>query len=155
MGVISDVVQKVGVGVNEILDEHGIGGSMKEKAMDHLDNKLSKMLEEISEEKEEENEEETEMDEAEDEVRDFIDGLMEQLENSREGFDITDEVSKVDKVVAGIYKEHGIKSDLEGEEFDEMNKELSMELKKTLDEKKVGKLGSEVAGEKEFDDVMY
>merc|ERR1712238_628897 len=50
--VISDVVQKVGVGVNEILDEHGIEGAKKEQAMDHLDNKLFKMLEEISEEKE-------------------------------------------------------------------------------------------------------
>merc|ERR1712238_249969 len=46
------VVSKVGVGVNEILDEHGIEGAKKEQAMDHLDNKLSKMLEEISEEKE-------------------------------------------------------------------------------------------------------
>merc|ERR1712238_237285 len=49
---IRDVVSKVGVGVNEILDEHGIEGAKKEQAMDHLDNKLSKMLEEISEEKE-------------------------------------------------------------------------------------------------------
>merc|ERR1712238_340025 len=49
---IRDVVSKVGAGVNEILDEHGIEGAKKEQAMDHLDNKLSKMLEEISEEKE-------------------------------------------------------------------------------------------------------
>merc|ERR1719491_389963 len=53
--VISDVVRNVGVGVNEILDEHGIEGAKKEQAMDHLDNKLFKMLEEISEEKEGEN----------------------------------------------------------------------------------------------------
>merc|ERR1740139_1865876 len=49
---IRDVVSKVGVGVNEILDEHGIEGAKKEQAMDHLDNKLSKMLEEFLEEKE-------------------------------------------------------------------------------------------------------
>merc|ERR1711983_228140 len=48
---INDVVSKVDVGVNKILDAHGIDGAMKEQAMDHLDAKLSNMLEEISVEK--------------------------------------------------------------------------------------------------------
>merc|ERR1711983_279491 len=48
---INDVVSKVDVGVNKILDAHGIDGALKEEAMDHLDIKLSNMLEEISAEK--------------------------------------------------------------------------------------------------------
>merc|ERR1719232_1894239 len=49
---VDDVLRKVNVGVSKILDDHAIGDATKEKAMDHLDNKLSTMLEEISAEKE-------------------------------------------------------------------------------------------------------
>merc|ERR1711983_198138 len=49
---IEDVLSKVNVGVSKILDDHAIGDATKEKAMDHLNNKLSTMLEEISAEKE-------------------------------------------------------------------------------------------------------
>merc|ERR1712238_275192 len=137
---IRDVVSKVGVGVNEILDEHGIEGAKKEQAMDHLDNKLSKMLEEISEEKElnvikneelieeeirdhldnklsmlEEISEEKELNviqneepieeelkeelfAMENQVAAEIDAVMERVK-ATEGWDVTDEVSKVDVVV--------------------------------------------------------
>ena len=49
---IRDVASQVDVGVSEILDEHGIDGDTKEKAIDHLDTKLSKIMEEIYAEKE-------------------------------------------------------------------------------------------------------
>merc|ERR1740139_2020434 len=49
---VTDEVSKVDVVVNGILDAHGIEGREKEQVMDHLDNKLFKMLEEVSEEKE-------------------------------------------------------------------------------------------------------
>lgn len=49
---IRDVVSQVDVGVSEILDEHGIEIDTKEKAIDHLDTNLSKIMEEIYAEKE-------------------------------------------------------------------------------------------------------
>merc|ERR1712238_269718 len=107
------VVSKVGVGVNEILDEHGIEGAKKEQAMDHLDNKLSKMLEEISEEKElnvirnEElpEEEESELFAVEHQVAAEIDAVMERVK-ATEGWNVVHEVSKVDVVVNGILDAH-------------------------------------------------
>merc|ERR1712161_154387 len=130
-----DVVSKVGVGVNEILDEHGIEGAKKEQAMDHLDNKLSKMLEEISEEKELNEVKATEgwdvTDEVamENQVAAEIDAVMERVK-ATEGWDVTDEVSKVDVVVNGILgaeKEHVM---------DHLNNKLSKELEEILDGKK-------------------
>merc|ERR1712238_95641 len=106
---IRDVVSKVGVGVNEILDEHGIEGAKKEQAMDHLDNKLSKMLEEISEEKE-----------------------LNVIKNE-EGWDVTDEVSKVDVVVNGILDAHGIEGAEKEQIMDHLNNKLSDELEEILD----------------------
>merc|ERR1719445_2475485 len=49
---VDDVLRKVNVGVGKILDDHAIGDAAKERAMDHLDNKLSTMLEEISADRE-------------------------------------------------------------------------------------------------------
>merc|ERR1711983_454695 len=48
---VDDVLRKVNVGVSKILDNQAIGDAAKEKAMDHLNNKLSTMLEEISADK--------------------------------------------------------------------------------------------------------
>merc|ERR1711957_230013 len=112
---IRDVVSKVGVGVNEILDEHGIEGAKKDQAMDYLDNKLSKMLEEISEEKElnvirnEEliEEKEEELFAVEHQVAAEIDAVMERVK-ATEGWNVVDEVSKVDVGVSEILDEHGI-----------------------------------------------
>merc|ERR1719148_277259 len=121
---IMDVVSKVGVGVNEILDEHGIEGAKKEQAMDHLDNKLSKMLELISEEKElnviknEELIEEEIMDHldnklsmlemkaAESEVAAHMDAVIERAK-ATDGWNIRDVVSKVGVGVNEILDEHG------------------------------------------------
>merc|ERR1719438_471110 len=105
---INDVVSKVDVGVNKILDAHGIDGVMKEKAIDHLDNKLSEVLEEISLAKESEQEVSTEaMDAAESEVAAHMDAVIERAK-ATDGWDISDVVSKVDVGVSKILDTHGI-----------------------------------------------
>merc|ERR1712019_45784 len=48
---IEDVVSKVDVGVSKILDAHDVDDATKEEALDHLENKLKKVLEEISDAK--------------------------------------------------------------------------------------------------------
>merc|ERR1719438_356864 len=49
---INDVVSKVSVGVSKILDAHDVDDVMKEAALDHFDQKLTKVLAQISLEKE-------------------------------------------------------------------------------------------------------
>jgi len=133
---IRDVVSKVGVGVNEILDEHGIEGAKKEQAMDHLDNKLSKMLEEISEEKQLNEVKATEG--WVDQVRAEIDAEMERV-IANEGFDVTDvtdEVSQIDVVVNGILDAHGIEGAEKEQVMDHLNNRLSDQLEDILARKK-------------------
>merc|ERR1719148_114322 len=159
---IRDVVSKVGVGVNEILDEHGIEGAKKEQAMDHLDNKLSKMLEEISEEKELnviQNEEpiEEELKEElfamENQVAAKIDAVMERVK-ATEGWDVTDEVSKVDVVVNVILDAHGIEGAKKEQVMDHLNNRLSEELEEILAGKKFEKESADPE-EEELEEVMY
>jgi len=171
---IIDVVSNVDVGVSEILDEHGIGGAMKEQAMDHLENKLFKVLEEISEEKELnviENEElieekleeemkgveavDRDMSAAESEIATVIEEVLEQLKIGSESFSVQDEVSKVVIVATKILEVHGIEGVEQEEAIDHLNKKLVRVLKEILAEKKVDKLGSEVDYEKDLEEVMY
>merc|ERR1712238_73156 len=170
---IRDVVSKVGVGVNEILDEHGIEGDKKEQALDHLDNKLSKVLEEISEEKdlnvirneeliEEELEaknnaeamiaeaEDKEMFAAESEVAAHMDAVTERAK-ATEGWDIGDVVSKVDVGVSKILDEHGIEGAKKEQAMDHLDNKLSKMLEEISEEKElnVEELGLKMAEEEE------
>merc|ERR1712238_245453 len=123
---IRDVVSKVGVGVNEILDEHGIEGAKKEQAMDHLDNKLSKMLEEISEEKELNviKNEELPEEEEESEIAAEIDAVLE-AEIVPKWWGSTFEVSKVVEAVNGILAAHHIEGGIKKHVMDHLDNIIS------------------------------
>merc|ERR1719491_1924245 len=141
---IRDVVSKVGVGVNEILDEHGIEGATKEQAMDHLDNKLSKMLEEISEEKELnviQNEEliEEEMSEVAAEINAVLEGEI-VAKWWRSPF----EVSKVVEDVKAILDAHHIEGDVKKYAMDHLDNMILGMAEESADPE-----------EEELEEVMY
>merc|ERR1712194_636257 len=162
---------KVGVGVNEILDEHGIEGAKKEQAMDHLENKLSKMLEEISEEKElnvikneELLEEEImdhldnklsmlEMNAAESEVAAHMDAVIERAKTT-EGWNIRDVVRKVGVGVNEILDEHGIEGAEKEQAMDHLDNKLSKMLEEISEEKELNVIKNEELIEEEIMDHL-
>jgi len=102
------------------------------------------MLEEISEEKELnvikseeliEEELEEELFAMEDQVAAEIDAVMERVK-ATEGWDVTDEVSKVDVVVNGILDAHGVEGADKEHVMDHLNNKLSKELEEILAGKK-------------------
>merc|ERR1712238_329690 len=143
--VISDVVQKVGVGVNEILDEHGIEGAKKEQAMDHLENKLFKMLEEISEEKELNviKNEELPEEEEESEIAAEIDAVLE-AEIVPKWWGSTFEVSKVVEAVNGTLAAHHIEGGIKKHVMDHLDNIISRMAEESADTE-----------EEEPEEVMY
>merc|ERR1712238_602601 len=142
---IRDVVSKVGVGVSEILDEHGIEGAKKEQAMDHLDNKLSKMLEEISEEKELNviKNEELPEEEEESEIAAEIDAVLE-AEIVPKWWGSTFEVSKVVEAVNGILAAHHIEGGIKKHVMDHLDNIISRMAEESADTE-----------EEEPEEVMY
>merc|ERR1719148_640735 len=142
---IRDVVSKVGVGVNEILDEHGIEGAKKEQAMDHLENKLFKMLEEISEEKELNviKNEELPEEEEESEIAAEIDAVLE-AEIVPKWWGSIFEVSKVVEAVNGILAAHHIEGGIKKHVMDHLDNIISSMAEESADPE-----------EEEPEEVMY
>merc|ERR1719469_1434554 len=127
--------------------------------MDHLDNKLSKILEEISEEKElnviknEEliEEKEEELFAVEHQVAAEIDAVMERVKVT-EGWDVTDEVSKVNVVVNGILDAHGIEGAEKEHVMDHLDNKLSKMLEEISEEKELNVIKNEELIEEELEE---
>merc|ERR1712238_193050 len=129
---------------------------------DHLDNKLSKMLEEISEEKELnvikneeliEEELEEELFAVEHQVAAEIDAVMERVK-ATEGWDVTDEVSKVDVVVNGILDEHGIEGAEKEHVMDHLDNKLFKMLEEISEEKELDVIKNEEQVEEELEEEI-
>merc|ERR1711983_204779 len=121
---ISDVVNKVNVRVSKVLDAHGIDDVAKEKSMEHLDNKLSKMLNLISAAKEMKEEQDHEaMNAAETEVAAQMERVIEHAE-STDGWDINDVVNNVNGHVSKILDAHGIDDAAKLESMDHLDTKL-------------------------------
>merc|ERR1711983_20277 len=127
---LDDVLRKVDVGVSKILDDHAIGDAAKEKAMDHLNNKLSTMLEDISAEKKSKQDMESEaMMAAEAEVAAFVDPII-KAAKAEDGWNTKDAVSSVSVGVNQILDTYGIVGAKREQAMDHFNNKLS----KVLDE---------------------
>merc|ERR1719245_1476190 len=132
---ISDVVNKVNGHVSKVLNAHGFDDVAKEKSIEHLDNKLSKMLEEISVEKEMEPANDAKaMMAAETEVAAHMDGVIERAK-ATDGWDINDVVSKVDMGVNKILDAHGIDGVMKEQAMDHLDTKLSNMLEEISAEK--------------------
>merc|ERR1711971_1176959 len=143
---IDDVLRKVDVGVSKILDDHAIGDDAKENAMDHLNDKLSKVLEEISAEKESKLVEDAEaitmleemsaveeldfaedaeaMKAAENEVASHMEEVIERAK-STDGWDIEDVVSNVNGHVSKVLDSYGIEGATKEKSMEHLDKKLT------------------------------
>merc|ERR1719438_201518 len=121
---INDVVNKVNVRVSEVLDAHGIDDEAKEKSMEHLDNKLSKMLNLISAAKEmKEVQDHEALKAAETEAAAQMERVIEHAE-STDGWDINDVVNNVNGHVSKILDAHGIDDAAKLESMDHLDTKL-------------------------------
>merc|ERR1719297_281463 len=139
---IEDVVSSVNGHVSQVLDTHGIEGAVKEKSMEHLDNKLSMMLEEISAAKEfdpvEEMEPAEEMKPVEDfealqaaetEVAAHMDAVIKRAK-AVDGWDVDDVLRKVNVGVSKILDDHAIGDAAKERAMDHLDNKLSTMLEK-------------------------
>merc|ERR1711983_614869 len=134
---INDVVKKVNVHVSKVLDAHGIDDVAKEKSMEHLDNKLSKMLNLISAEKEmKEAQDHEAMKAAETEVAAHMKQVIEHAE-STDGWDINDVVNNVNGHVSKVLDANGIDDEAKLKSMDHLDNMLSDSLEQILVEKEM------------------
>merc|ERR1711983_521721 len=134
---INDVVNNVNVHVSKVLDAHGIDDAVKEKSMEHLDNKLSKMLNLISAEKEmKEAQDHEAMKAAETEVAAHMKQVIEHAE-STDGWDINDVVNNVNGHVSKVLDANGIDDEAKLKSMDHLDNMLSDSLEQILVEKEM------------------
>merc|ERR1711983_546598 len=133
--MVSDVLRKVDMGVNKILDDHGIVGNERDHAMDHFNNKLSKVLDEISAEKVmkeyeefedkylEEDAYQEELEQAEIEVVAHMDAVINRAK-AVDGWDVDDVLRKVNVGVSKILDDHAISGATKEKAMDHLNIKL-------------------------------